>query len=312
MSDARSYPQRPFLAVSAAIVRDGKILVVRRARAPAHGLFTLARRRGRDRRDARGSGGARGARGDRHGDRAGRARRLSRSHRARRATDRVERHFVILCFAARWRAGEPVLNEELSEARWLDPAELAGLPTTARPRRDRGGGIRSPDRRSDGGCPRRGAPSRAFFPSVGPRQCRDIAIGRSRIHVGADTPAMLRRLLDSGFDAGCDRACGGARARARRSRGRAVRRQPAAARRDPRRAALPAQHLRRQRRPEVAQRDAGHHRRRGAGRRAARAHDRQLQSRLSRLSSRPTAAARRRPIWSFAATSRKARRSPAR
>jgi len=44
--------------------------------------------------------------------------------------DRVERHFVILCFAARWRAGEPVLNEELSEARWLDPAELAGLPTT--------------------------------------------------------------------------------------------------------------------------------------------------------------------------------------
>ena len=44
--------------------------------------------------------------------------------------DRVERHFVILCFAARWMAGEPVLNEELSEARWVDPAELAGLPTT--------------------------------------------------------------------------------------------------------------------------------------------------------------------------------------
>ncbi len=42
----------------------------------------------------------------------------------------MERHFVILCFAARWSAGEPVLNEELSEARWLDPAELAGLPTT--------------------------------------------------------------------------------------------------------------------------------------------------------------------------------------
>jgi NADH pyrophosphatase NudC (nudix superfamily) len=44
--------------------------------------------------------------------------------------DRVERHFVILCFAARWKAGEPVLNEELSEARWINPAELAGLPTT--------------------------------------------------------------------------------------------------------------------------------------------------------------------------------------
>ena len=50
---------------------------------------------------------------------------------ARDAQDRVERHFVILCFAARWQAGEPVLNEELDEARWLDPAELAGLETTA-------------------------------------------------------------------------------------------------------------------------------------------------------------------------------------
>jgi len=43
---------------------------------------------------------------------------------------RVERHYVILSFAARWQAGEPKLNEELSEARWIDPAELAGLPTT--------------------------------------------------------------------------------------------------------------------------------------------------------------------------------------
>ena len=41
MSDARSYPERPYLAVSAAIIRDGKILVVRRARAPAHGLYSL-------------------------------------------------------------------------------------------------------------------------------------------------------------------------------------------------------------------------------------------------------------------------------
>jgi len=48
----------------------------------------------------------------------------------RDGSDRVERHFVILCFAARWKGGEPQLNEELSEARWIDPAELAGLATT--------------------------------------------------------------------------------------------------------------------------------------------------------------------------------------
>jgi ADP-ribose pyrophosphatase YjhB (NUDIX family) len=48
----------------------------------------------------------------------------------RDGNDRIERHFVILPFAARWIAGEPVLNEELSEAAWRLPSELAGLKTT--------------------------------------------------------------------------------------------------------------------------------------------------------------------------------------
>ena len=38
---ARTYPTRPYLAVSAAIFRDGRVLIVRRARPPAHGLYTL-------------------------------------------------------------------------------------------------------------------------------------------------------------------------------------------------------------------------------------------------------------------------------
>ena len=41
MADERTYPTRPFVAASAAILRDGKILVVRRARAPANGVFSL-------------------------------------------------------------------------------------------------------------------------------------------------------------------------------------------------------------------------------------------------------------------------------
>lgn len=49
---------------------------------------------------------------------------------ARDANGRVERHFVILPFAARWRAGEITLNEELAKARWLVPAELSDLATT--------------------------------------------------------------------------------------------------------------------------------------------------------------------------------------
>ncbi len=42
MADGRTYPARPILAVSAAIIRDGKVLIVRRApRPPAAGLYTL-------------------------------------------------------------------------------------------------------------------------------------------------------------------------------------------------------------------------------------------------------------------------------
>ena len=125
----RTYPQRPYLAVSAAIIRDGKVLVVRRARKPALGIYTLP-------------GGVVEA-----GETLTHA--LTREvreetalaiepvalagHReviVKDADGRIERHFVIMCFASRWVSGEPVLNEELDDARWIDPAELANLRTT--------------------------------------------------------------------------------------------------------------------------------------------------------------------------------------
>jgi ADP-ribose pyrophosphatase YjhB (NUDIX family) len=129
MADDRTYPQRPYLAVSAAIIRDGKALVVRRARNPALHLYTLP-------------GGAveagetlvqavtREVREETALDIEPVALAGHREVIARDAQDRVERHFVILCFAARWRSGEPVLNKELDDARWLDPAGLSGLQTT--------------------------------------------------------------------------------------------------------------------------------------------------------------------------------------
>jgi ADP-ribose pyrophosphatase YjhB (NUDIX family) len=129
MADGRTYPTRPFLAVSAAILRDGKILVVRRARAPANGVFSLpggvveagetlveAVKREIDEETALAIEPV--------------ALAGYREVVARDAQDKVERHFVILPFAARWIAGEPKLNEELSEWRWVDPGEIANMPTT--------------------------------------------------------------------------------------------------------------------------------------------------------------------------------------
>jgi 8-oxo-dGTP diphosphatase len=130
VADDRTYPQRPYLAVSAAIFRNGQVLVVRRARKPALNLYTLP-------------GGVVEA-GEPLADALVREVREEtaieiepvglagyREAISRNAGGRIERHFVILPFAARWIAGEPVLSEELSEASWLDPAAIAGLETTA-------------------------------------------------------------------------------------------------------------------------------------------------------------------------------------
>ena len=129
MADERTYPQRPFLAVSAAIFRNGKVLVVRRARKPALNLYTLP-------------GGLVEA-GETLIDSVIREVREETSlliepiglagHReviARDSQGKVERHFVILCFAARWLGGEPVLSDELDDSRWVDPSELGNYRTT--------------------------------------------------------------------------------------------------------------------------------------------------------------------------------------
>ena len=115
--------------MSAAIARDGKVLLVRRARPPANGLYslpggvveigeTLHQALIREVREETGMAveplGLAGF----------------REAIVRDPQNRVERHFVILPFAARWISGEPCLNEELSEALWVEPAEVAGLPTT--------------------------------------------------------------------------------------------------------------------------------------------------------------------------------------
>lgn len=127
--DPRAYPDRPFLAVSAAIIRDDRVFLARRAYGPALGVWTMP-------------GGVVEA-----GETLNEA--LVREileetgmtiepvvlagHRevvVRDAENRTQRHFVILCFAARWIAGEPVLNEELAEFRWIRPPELAAFNTT--------------------------------------------------------------------------------------------------------------------------------------------------------------------------------------
>ena len=43
---------------------------------------------------------------------------------------KIERHFVVLPFAARWIAGEFCASDELADCCWMNPREISGLKTT--------------------------------------------------------------------------------------------------------------------------------------------------------------------------------------
>jgi 8-oxo-dGTP diphosphatase len=120
-------PSHPQLAVSAAIFRDGKILLVRRARSPAKGFYSLP--------------GGRVEFGEslhtalhREVDEetalkieiAG----LAGWREVLPGTGGGSGHYLIMSFAARWISGEPVLNEELDDFRWLAPYDLGDLKLT--------------------------------------------------------------------------------------------------------------------------------------------------------------------------------------
>jgi ADP-ribose pyrophosphatase YjhB (NUDIX family) len=119
-------PSHPQLAVSAAIFRDGKILLVRRARFPAKGVYSLP--------------GGRVEIGETLHAALHREVKEETALKIEIADLAAWRevlpatagsgHYVILSFAARWSAGEVVLNEELDDHKWLAPDALGELKVT--------------------------------------------------------------------------------------------------------------------------------------------------------------------------------------
>jgi ADP-ribose pyrophosphatase YjhB (NUDIX family) len=121
----RLQPQHPQLSVSGAIFREDKVLLVRRARSPAKGLYSLP---------------------------GGRVEFGESLHAAlHREVDEETGlkiaivglagwrevlpttsggHYLIMSFAARWAAKEVVLNDEHDDFRWLSPDGLNGLKHT--------------------------------------------------------------------------------------------------------------------------------------------------------------------------------------
>jgi ADP-ribose pyrophosphatase YjhB (NUDIX family) len=115
--------------VSAAIIRGDRVLVVRRARPPGNDVFTLPGgvvEAGETLREAV----VREVKEETGLTIEPVAMTGHREMIRRDAEGRVARHFIILAFAARWQGGEPRLNHELAEARWVEPSEVSGMRTT--------------------------------------------------------------------------------------------------------------------------------------------------------------------------------------
>jgi 8-oxo-dGTP diphosphatase len=127
--DPRAYPDRPFVAVSAVIARNNRVLLVERARSPAAGIYTLP-------------GGV-----VETGETLIEAVKREvleetaliiepialAGHREVIMRDegmKVARHFIVLAFATRWVTGEVALSPELADAQWVTFDAVAGFRTT--------------------------------------------------------------------------------------------------------------------------------------------------------------------------------------
>ncbi len=126
---ARTYPHRPYLGVSVAVFRAGRVLIARRTKPPFAGAFSLP-------------GGLvevgetleaaalRELREEVHVDA-----RIVAFNRHVESIDRdiagkIRHHYVIASFVGEWIAGEAKPGREAGEAVWVEPARLAGLDCT--------------------------------------------------------------------------------------------------------------------------------------------------------------------------------------
>jgi ADP-ribose pyrophosphatase YjhB (NUDIX family) len=129
MTESRDYPARPILCASAAVFREGRILLGARRNPPFDKIFSLP--------------GGLVEPGETLEEAAVRETEEETGVRCeivafngwreiiqRDDDGRVKRHYVIASFVARWVSGEGAPTEELGQVFWSDAADVLDLPLT--------------------------------------------------------------------------------------------------------------------------------------------------------------------------------------
>lgn len=122
MSD-REYPLRPIVGIGLVVLKCDHVLLVRRGKPPNVGSWTLpggAQEVGETVEEA-----ARRELLEETGVGVGPLHFAAHVDNIRRdPTGRVQFHYTILDFAARWQSGEPVAGSDVTEALWVAPDDV--------------------------------------------------------------------------------------------------------------------------------------------------------------------------------------------
>lgn len=125
----REYPKKPIVGVGAIVVKDGKVLLVKRAAAPSRGLWAIpggslelgeTLQSGAEREILEETGIVIKA-----GEPV-----YTFDFLEYDAKDQLQYHFVIVDMEAEYMAGEVKAADDALDARWVSPGDLEGMPVS--------------------------------------------------------------------------------------------------------------------------------------------------------------------------------------
>jgi 8-oxo-dGTP diphosphatase len=125
----RRYPDGPVVAVGGIVVKDGRVLLIRRGKEPSYGLWSIpggAVNLGEELRAA-----ARREVREECGIEIDLTEIVEVLDRVVRDSDgRIQYHYVLIDYLARWASGDPAPSSDVLEVRWVVPDDLSQYQMT--------------------------------------------------------------------------------------------------------------------------------------------------------------------------------------